>query len=73
MSREADRLASKRLVSAAVLKLEGVSGVGLPDGGVTVYLESDSPDIHARVTRAIEALELKDPVLTKVIGAIKRQ
>jgi len=73
MSKAADRAVSKRLVSAAVLKLEGVSGVGAPDEGVTVYLEGDSPDIHARVRRAIDALDLKVPVLTKVIGPLKRQ
>jgi len=58
----------KRKVSSAVLKIPGVSGVGLPAQGLTIYLEKDSPEVRAAVNRALEALDVRAPVHWEVSG-----
>lgn len=64
--------AAKSRVSAAVLRLPGVAGVGLPAQGVTVYLENDTPDLHARVAEAVGALGLAISVHWEVSGKFGR-
>lgn len=62
----------KRLASTAVLKIDGVSGVGLPAQGLTIYLEKDAPEIRKRVTQALAPLRLSTPVHWEVTGKLKR-
>ena len=63
-----DLNALKSRVSATVLKLPGVAGVGLPERGLTVYLESDSPEVRERVAGAIDNLKLPVDVHWEVTG-----
>jgi hypothetical protein len=68
-----DALSSaKSRVSAAVLKLPGVAGVGLPERGVTVYLESDAPDLRSRVSQVVDSLKLPVSVHWEVSGKFGR-
>jgi hypothetical protein len=68
-----DLKAVKRRVSQAVLKIPGVSGVGLPEDGLTIYLETDSPELRERVMRSMEPLNLSVPVHWQVTGRIRPQ
>ncbi|MEP7101108.1 MAG: hypothetical protein ABI781_11400 [Burkholderiales bacterium] len=63
-----DLSAIKRRVSGAVLKLGGVSGVGLPARGLTIYLEDDSPALREKIASALEPLRLKVDVHWEVTG-----
>ena len=63
----------KSQVSAAVLKkVKGVSGVGLPTQGITIYLEEDTPEIRSAVAKAIEPLKLTAPLHWMVTGKFER-
>lgn len=63
-----DLTALKSRVSAAVLKLPGVAGVGLPERGLTVYLESDAPEVRERVAAAVSELKLPVEVHWELTG-----
>lgn len=63
----------KSQVSAALLKkVSGVAGVGLPESGITIYLEQDSVGIREAVTKALESLKLTEPLHWEVVGKFKR-
>ena len=63
----------KNQVSAAVLKkVKGVSGVGLPAQGITIYVEADTPEIRAAVAKAVEPLKLVVPLHWLVTGKFER-
>jgi hypothetical protein len=62
---------TKRLVSKAVLTIDGVSGVGLPAQGLTIYLEKDEPGVRKRVAIALAKLRLTTPVRWEVTGRLK--
>ena len=63
----------KNQVSAAVLKkVKGVSGVGLPAQGITIYLEADTPEIRAEVAEAVKPLKLAVPLHWLVTGKFER-
>jgi hypothetical protein len=49
MSSKADAIAQKRLRSPLLLGIQGVSGLGLPSGRLTVYLEKDDAAVRRRV------------------------
>jgi hypothetical protein len=67
-------LALKRRVSTALLgKVAGVSGVGLPAEGVTIYLEADDAAVRAAVSKALEPLRLKVGLHFAVTGKFARQ
>lgn len=68
-----DLRAVKRQVSEVVLKIPGVSGVGLPDEGLTIYLEAESPDLRERVERSLEPLNVGVPIHWQVTGEFRRQ
>ncbi len=62
---------TKRLVSKAVLTIDGVSGVGLPAQGLTIYLDKDEPGVRQRVTKALVKLRLTTPIHWEVTGRLK--
>lgn len=49
MSSEVAASAQKRRLSPLLLRIEGVSGLGLPSGKLTVYLEADDAAVRQRV------------------------
>jgi hypothetical protein len=49
-----DPVALKRRLSPLLLGIKGVSGLGVPNGRLTVYLESDDAAVRRRVESAIE-------------------
>jgi hypothetical protein len=72
MGSRGDLPALKKRVSAEVLKLPGVSGVGLPARGITVYLADDSAEVRDRVSAKIESLKLAVDVHLEVTGKFGR-
>ena len=63
----------KGRVSDALLgKVSGVTGVGLPAQGITIYLEADTPEIRAAVEKAIEPLRLPVQIQWQVTGKFQR-
>ena len=63
----------KDQVSAALMKkVHGVSGVGLPAQGITIYLEADTPEIRAAIALAVEPLNLPVPLHWQVTGKFER-
>lgn len=73
MSSPCDLVEIKNQVSAAVLKkVPGVTGVGLPAQGLTIYLKKDTEEIRAAVLKAIESLKLDLPVNWQVTGEFQR-
>jgi hypothetical protein len=69
MTSPGDLAELKSQVSAAILKkVPGVTGVGLPAQGITIYLEADTAEIRAAVQKAIEPLKLAVPVHWQVTG-----
>lgn len=63
----------KNRVSAALLKkVKGVSGVGLPAQGITIYLEADTVEIRAAAVKAMEPLKLAVPIHWLVTGKFER-
>lgn len=63
----------KNKVSAALLKkVKGVAGVGLPEKGIAVYLEEDTPEIRSAVAKAVEPLGLPLPIHFEVTGKFER-
>lgn len=61
-----------RVAEALLGKVEGVSGVGLPARGITVYLEHDSAAIREAVLRAVEPLDLPVRLHWQVTGTYHR-
>lgn len=72
MSAEAELAGIKRKVSAAILRMDGVAGVGLPAQGLTVYLENDSQELREKVANALEPLHLTVPIHWEVAGKFQR-
>lgn len=60
--------AIKRRVSASVLKVPGVAGVGLPARGLTIYLEDESQEVRDRVASLLNNLKLPIEVHWEVTG-----
>ncbi|HEX6885024.1 MAG TPA: hypothetical protein VF530_16735 [Planctomycetota bacterium] len=52
MAIEPDPVAVKRKLSPVLLEIEGVSGLGLPGGRLTVYLVADRAETRRRVQEA---------------------
>lgn len=72
MSDELPKL-KERVSKALLARVAGVVGVGLPEQRLTVYLESDSPEVRAAVTRALAPLKLAAAVAFEEIGKITRR
>jgi hypothetical protein len=55
------------------LQLPGVSGIGVPNGRLTVYLESDSEDIRDRVREVVKTISPEADVAFMVTGKFAKQ
>jgi hypothetical protein len=51
VAKELDPLELKRRLSPLLLGIKGVSGLGLPGGRLTVYLEADDDDVRRSVEK----------------------
>jgi hypothetical protein len=68
-----DPRALKRKVSSQILQLPGVSGIGVPKGRLTVYLESDSEDVRERVREVLKTVSPDADVAFLVTGRFSKQ
>jgi hypothetical protein len=73
MGAEDDLLELKRRVTDRLLALEGVSGVGIRRGTLTVYLVRDDDWIRRSVHNVIEDEAPGVPFNTFVTGMFKKQ
>jgi len=63
----------KGRVSARLLSLPGVSGVGISGGTLVVYLEVDDPGARALALRIVAEEDAEAPVSFAVTGAFRKQ
>jgi len=63
----------KHKVSATLLDLSGVSGVGVRDDGVVIYLEADNSALRRKAARIVEAVSPTTPVAFEVTGGFEKQ
>jgi hypothetical protein len=63
----------KRKVSSQILQLPGVSGIGIPKGRLTVYLEVDSDEIREKVQEVLKAVAPEADVVFMVTGKFTKQ
>jgi hypothetical protein len=68
-----DPRALKRKISSQILQLPGVSGIGVPKGQLTVYLEADSEDVKERVREVLKTVSPDADVVFLVIGKFSKQ
>jgi len=68
-----DPRALKRKVSSQILQVPGVSGIGVPKGRLTVYLESDSEDVKDRVREVLKTVSPESDVVFLVLGKFAKQ
>jgi hypothetical protein len=68
-----DPRALKRKVSSQILQLPGVSGIGIPKGRLTVYLELDSDDIREKVREVLKTVSPQADVVFIVTGKFTKQ
>jgi hypothetical protein len=68
-----DPKALKQKISPQVLQLPGVSGIGIPKGRLTVYLEVDSDDLREKVRRIVDSVSPESEVVFMVTGKFAKQ
>ena len=68
-----DPKALKQKVSPQILEVPGVSGIGIPKGRLTVYLEVDSDDVREKVRRVLDAISPESEVVFMVTGKFEKQ
>jgi hypothetical protein len=73
MSRPKSLAEIKRAASATLLSRPGVSGLGLREDGVVIYLESDDSEIRRDAKRVVEKIAPSTPVYFETTGRIKKQ
>lgn len=66
-----DPVVLKRLLSPLLLEIKGVSGLGLPAGRLTVYLESDDDELRRRVQRAAREAAPGATIFFEVTGRFR--
>lgn len=73
MGESADLREVKRRLSPLLLKIRGVSGLGIPGGRLTIYLVEDSEVVRKGV-EAVLASEAPDTQVTYVVtGTLRPQ
>ena len=73
MSNSEDLGAIKRSLSPEVLRIKGVSGLGLPNNKLTVYLEEDSTEVRRRVQSVLDKQGVTAPIAWQVTGKLGLQ
>ena len=73
MTLEADIRKLKQRLSDRLLGIQGVSGIGIPGGRLTVYLAEDSEAVRQGVADLFQAEAPGTPVSYVVTGAFRRQ
>jgi hypothetical protein len=68
-----DALALKRLLSPLLLAIEGVSGLGVPGGQLTIYLEADDADVRRRVSEIVARAAPGATPRFEVTGPFRKQ
>ncbi len=68
-----DALALKRLLSPLLLGVEGVSGLGVPGGRLTVYLEADDAGVRRRVREIVARVAPSASPRFEVTGPFRKQ
>ncbi len=63
----------KGRVSARLLSLPGVSGVGISGGSLVVYLEADDPGARRRALDIVAGEDAEASVTFSVTGAFRKQ
>jgi hypothetical protein len=63
----------KRRLSPRLLAIPGVSGVGIQDGKLAVYLAEDSDAVRQQAQDIIESEAKDQQVVYTVTGAFRRQ
>lgn len=63
----------KRKVGPSLLAIAGVSGVGVPAGRLTVYLERDDPSVRRQVEEIVQRLSPGTVVAFETTGAFRPQ
>jgi hypothetical protein len=63
----------KRKLSPQILRVPGVSGIGIPKGRLTIYLEEDSDDVKKRVREVLKTVSPEADVVFMVTGKFTRQ
>lgn len=66
-------LALKRRLSPRVLGIAGVSGLGLPRGRLTIYLEVDDPRVRRRVCQVVARVAPGAAPRFEVTGPIRKR
>jgi hypothetical protein len=51
----------------------GVSGIGVPKGRLTVYLESDSEDVREKVREVLKTVSPEGDIVFLVTGKFAKQ
>jgi hypothetical protein len=73
MPRVPDVATLKRRLSPRLLDIDGVSGMGLPRGKLTVYLAVDSESVRRRVQELIAKLAPGTRPVFEVTGPLRSQ
>lgn len=68
-----DPKALKQQISPRILQVPGVSGIGIPKGRLTVYLEVDSDDVRQKVRRVVDSVSPESEVMFMVTGKLTKQ
>ena len=63
----------KRQLSPILLAIPGVSGIGIPGGVMTVYLQEDSESVRRQVADVVSRNTPDIPVRYVVTGAFRAQ
>jgi len=63
----------KRKVSSQILEVPGVSGIGIPRGQLTVYLEVDSNETRDRVREVLRNVSPDAEIVFMVTGKFSKQ
>jgi len=61
----------KRRLSPQLLNIAGISGVGISEGTLAVYLEDDSPTVRQEVEKVVGNKALGVPVTYVVTGKFR--
>jgi hypothetical protein len=63
----------KRMLGPSLLAIDGVSGVGVPAGRLTVYLERDEPSVRRQVEDVVKRLAPNVTVAFEKTGRFRPQ